>query len=465
MTSRAEEIRAVGAAQTPASATEGQRCGPITGNEATVLREFIRGNYSARAVGSTGQLSEIGLLLNALGAHLETRSQDRRESGPLPRTTKEHQALERADARFYTALESSPDGMLIVDKQGKIVLANSAARKLFGYSAEQMAQLTVEDLLPQELRRNHAAMREGYAQRPTKKPMGQRMNLLGQRKNGQTFPAYIGLSPVELDGEQMVIASISDITTLKRVERQLRRSNTDLEQFAYVASHDLKEPLRKIRTFADRLRQSLGDKLEGRSLDYFARMDNAATRMLKMIDDLLTYSRITSETEGWSHVRLTEVVEEVLSDLEEQINECEARIEYSVLPVIEADRAQMLRLFANLIGNALKYRQPDRAPLVSIGAIPDDRHCRLVVSDNGIGFEPHYAEKIFGVFNRLHGRGQYEGNGVGLAICKRIVEHHNGTISAHGTPGEGARFMVALPLSQQPRESSGATMKTGLEAH
>lgn len=249
---------------------------------------------------------------------------------------------------------------------------------------------------------------------------------------------------------------------LKRRAEELARSNQELEEFASVASHDLQEPLRKIQAFGDRLKTKYADVLEDQGTDYVVRMQDAAVRMQALIQSLLTFSRVASKGQSFVPVDLNEAVEEVLSDLEVRIQETGAQVRVPDLPTIDADPSQMRQLFQNLIGNALKYRREGIAPVVEITAEFDgkssgwagtrERLCRVCVSDNGIGFENEYSDRIFGIFQRLHGRDEYEGTGVGLSIVRKIVERHGGSIAANGRPGEGASFVVTLPMTQSNNE-------------
>ena len=231
---------------------------------------------------------------------------------------------------------------------------------------------------------------------------------------------------------------------------ELRRSNGELEQFAYVASHDLQEPLRKIQAFGDRLKTKCAAQLGADGQDYVERMLASATRMRQLINDLLAYSRLTSKPQAFTPVNLSAIAAGVISDLEIRIQQTGAQIEIGPLPTIAADPVQMRQLFQNLLSNALKFARPGIIPLVAIQSdlLSGDRPlCQLQFRDNGIGFDVKYLDRIFQVFQRLHGRGDYEGTGVGLAICHKIVLLHGGDITAHSTPGEGATFVVTLPLS------------------
>ncbi|WP_226645608.1 sensor histidine kinase [Microbulbifer variabilis] len=239
---------------------------------------------------------------------------------------------------------------------------------------------------------------------------------------------------------------------LELYSQELTRSNRELQNFAFVASHDLQEPLRKIRAFGDRLTDRYSEKL-GDGKDYVMRMQSAAKRMSKLIEDLLAFSRTSTRTTPFEAVDLNLVVEEVLDDLQIKREETNAQIEVQPLPVIQADPMQMAQLFLNLIGNALKFIKPDNTPIIRIecekAEIPHV-DCtvpgyRITVSDNGIGFDEQYIEKVFAAFQRLHGRNEYEGTGIGLAICRRIMERHCGEIDASSTPGVGTTFELLIP--------------------
>ncbi|MGV1098329.1 ATP-binding protein [Thiovibrio sp. JS02] len=257
-------------------------------------------------------------------------------------------------------------------------------------------------------------------------------------------------------------ASNRDITGSKWTEKVLNKyaidlahSNKDLQDFAYMASHDLREPLVLIQAFSERLSGRYGEMIPERGLEYLKRIDTATTRMQELISGMLTYSRVTTKVRPFEEVDLKRVVLEVITDLELRVKESGARIEVGELCRIKADPLQIRQLFQNLIANALKYRRPDIAPLVTIScehlSFSDEdgltEFCRFIVADNGIGFEGEDAEQIFGLFQRLHGRSQYEGTGIGLAVCKRIVERHGGVIGAESSPGLGSRFIITLPIN------------------
>jgi PAS domain S-box-containing protein len=265
-----------------------------------------------------------------------------------------------------------------------------------------------------------------------------------------------------------------DVTPIKQAEEssrkfaaQLERSNRELEDFAYVASHDLQEPLRKIVVFGERLQEKAAERLEPETLDYLQRMRKAASRMQTLINDLLAFSRVTTKARPFNPVNLAQTAREVIEDLEGRIEISKGRVELGELPTIDAEPLQMRQLLQNLVGNALKFRRPDVAPVVKIearvfsGVLPQappdtasQKWCELTVSDNGIGFDEKYLDRIFNVFQRLHTRNEYEGTGMGLAIARKIVLHHGGIITARSAPNQGAAFIATLPVSHSKSNSN-----------
>ena len=253
-------------------------------------------------------------------------------------------------------------------------------------------------------------------------------------------------------------ARINAQKRLRDFAARLEQSNRELQDFAYVASHDLEEPLRKVIAFADRLKTTSNDELSDRGKDYLNRMINASQRMQNLIRDLLSLSRITTRAQPYVKVSLKEVAEEVISDLEIRLEQTNGKVTLGNLPTVEADKLQMRRIFQNLVGNGLKFHRENVPPLIHItGRIFEKKQeegpfatwLEIVFKDNGIGFENEHAEKIFTVFQRLHGRDEYDGTGIGLAICRRIAERHGGSIKADGNLGKGAIFTVYLPVEQQ----------------
>jgi light-regulated signal transduction histidine kinase (bacteriophytochrome) len=267
-------------------------------------------------------------------------------------------------------------------------------------------------------------------------------------------------SAVALSGANARLASsnarLEGSNALLRQAAELSRSNAELEQFASVASHDLQEPLRKVQTFAAQLTATEHDRLSAQGQDFLRRMSDAAGRMRTLIDDLLMFSRVSTQGRAFVPVDLGEIVEQVLVDLELSITDSGARVSVDALPRVEADPVQMRQLLQNLLGNALKFRREGIVPELRVSAEVGDHLAELTIQDNGIGFDEQYANRIFGAFERLHGARAYPGTGIGLALCRKIVERHHGTIAAEGEVGVGASFTVRLPL-EQPAEGAAVT--------
>ncbi|HTJ00461.1 MAG TPA: ATP-binding protein [Dongiaceae bacterium] len=375
------------------------------------------------------------------------------------------QELQKLQRRYESILNSAGEGICGVDPQGKVMFVNPTAARLLRCDAEDLTGHDVKELFPQLAGFGEAV--------PTTDPPGPTEVALN-RWDGTTFSAEYIRSPLR-ENDQLVgqVILFKDITERKHAAEalahkveELGRSNAELEQFAFVASHDLQEPLRKIRAFGDRLKTKCEEVLTGEGRDYLDRMQNAAARMQTLINDLLTFSRVISRTEPFAPVDLNRITREVLGDLEVRIEKTRAVVEVGELPVIEADPIQIRQLLQNLIGNAMKFHAPDAVPQVRINGkvistvkgrngTPPVQLCELTVQDNGIGFDEKYLDRIFAVFQRLHGRQEFEGTGIGLAVCRRIADRHGGSITAQSQPGAGAKFIVTLPLWQtRPKETA-----------
>uniref|UniRef100_UPI003B3A4F94 sensor histidine kinase n=1 Tax=Spirosoma sp. TaxID=1899569 RepID=UPI003B3A4F94 len=287
--------------------------------------------------------------------------------------------------------------------------------------------------------------------------------------DGSGINVWLDIMSTKMGDE--VLVTFSDYTPMKQLQQQLerlvadlQRSNKNLEQFAYVASHDLQEPLRKIQAFGDIIQSQYAPSIGESGADMIQRMQSAASRMQILIKDVLAYSRIATKQETVKSVQLNELIDNVVSDLETAIQEKQATLSVETLPVLQGDPAQLRQLFQNLISNALKFTRIDESgvrPSITIKSrrvtgrdfptlIPSshaDASFHLIeVIDNGIGFDQRQAQRIFQVFQRLHSRNQYQGTGIGLAIVQKVVENHHGYITAEGRPGEGATFRIALPI-------------------
>ncbi|MDH5642532.1 MAG: ATP-binding protein, partial [Nitrospira sp.] len=368
---------------------------------------------------------------------------------------------------WSSALQAMQEVMILVDGKGTISNVNRHIAKITDRTAEQLINTSYTDLLL-----------DGCTE-----PRCGLTVTLDTTGYGECIHKYMGrINDVRIytvaDDSHTIdknkVCVIRDITNMKEAEEaltdytgRLQSSNRELQEFAYVASHDLQEPLRKIQTFAQRMQVKCRDQLDEHGQDYLDRMTNAANRMQKLINDLLVYSRIATKAAPFTMIDLSQAAADVISDLQIAIEQSGARIIVDELPTIEGDELQIRQLFQNLISNALKFRRPDVTPELHISVAPVNtaaagnlpvhlvtNSCQIIVEDNGIGFDNKYTGKMFGMFQRLHGRSQYEGTGIGLAVCKKIVDRHRGTIEAIGEEGKGAKFVIQLPLSQQAQEKN-----------
>ena len=355
--------------------------------------------------------------------------------------------------RGLPLLEFAPDPIVIVEQDGSIAAVNRQTELAFGYSRDELIGKPVELLVPERYREQHTADRTSYQAEPRTRPMGIGLELFGRRKDSSEFPVEISLSPLQSEGEgTLVISIIRDITGRKLTEERLRalasdleRSNKELEQFAYVASHDLQEPLRMVASYTQLLARRYKGKLDTEADEFIAFAVDGALRMQELINDLLTYSRVGSRPLDLQSVDTSEIVDRVTNDLALAIEESGATVRRDALPSVTGDRIQLQQLFQNLIANAIKFRTPGVAPSIGVSARADGRVWTFRVSDNGIGIEPQYLERIFVLFQRLHSRAEYPGTGIGLAICKKIVERHGGTMRVQSEPGRGTTFEFTLP--------------------
>jgi PAS domain S-box-containing protein len=359
-------------------------------------------------------------------------------------------ARKRAEARFRAVVEASPVGKIMVDREGKIVLVNRQIERLFGYGREELLGQSVERLVPDRTRAEHPGLRSGFFANPQTRSMGAGRELFGRRKDGVEVPIEIGLNPVETDDEPFVLASVVDITERKRAEEELKRSNEELERFAYVASHDLQEPLRMVGSFVQLLAKRYKGKLDADADEFIDFALDGALRMQRLIEDLLAFSRVGTRGAALEPTDAETVLTEALAGLKLAIEESRATVTHDALPRVLADAVQLEHLLLNLVSNALKFRGTE-PPRVHIAAAPNGTHWEFRIRDNGIGIDPEYFERIFIIFQRLHGRAEYPGTGIGLAIAKKIVERHGGRIWVESQPGAGSTFCFTLPMVPEGR--------------
>ncbi|MCI0506657.1 MAG: ATP-binding protein [Gammaproteobacteria bacterium] len=372
---------------------------------------------------------------------------------PVSRTEGEALSPETSDTngKFRQLLEAAPDAIIVVDHSGRITLANGMTETNFGYRPEELIGQPIERLIPGRFREAHVHHRDNYLLNPNTRPMGSGIELTALRRDGSEFPAEISISPLKTEDGMLVIAVVRDISERKRTElslkrhaQELERSNAELEQFAYVASHDLQEPLRIVASYTQLLARRYRDKLDNDANEFMDFIVDAATRMQDLINDLLSYSRVGTRGHEFEPTDLNKVLKNSLQNLDLRIKDSGAAITFDHLPTLMGEDRQLLQLFQNLIGNALKFRGED-PPKVHVGVIQHPGEYVFSVRDNGIGIDPQYAERIFLVFQRLHARGEYPGTGIGLAICKKIVERHGGRIWVESAPGSGSTFRFTIP--------------------
>jgi len=357
---------------------------------------------------------------------------------------------ERAENRFKALLESAPDAIVIVGKESKIELVNAQTEKIFGYDRSELMGQPIEILIPAQFHKDHVGHRNRFIHSPNTRPMGAGKELLGIRKNGEEFPVEISLSPLETEDGLLISAAIRDITERKKAENELKElydivksKNKDLEHFAYIASHDLQEPLRTVTSFTDLLSTVYHDKFDekGRkSLDFINR---ATKRMQNLINDLLEFSKIGQGLDA-TKVNLNTLIDELKEDLTDQIHRTNCTIQYENLPELMAYPTELRLLFQNLITNAIKFRGEDVDPEITISAKSKNEFWQFEVRDNGIGIASDHQDRIFKIFQRLHDRAEYEGTGIGLAHCKKVVELHNGKIWVNSSLGEGSQFYFTI---------------------
>jgi PAS domain S-box-containing protein len=346
--------------------------------------------------------------------------------------------------------------MVVVNQGGEIVLLNVQAEKQFGYHRDELVGHKVKNIIPEGFTERLIADDLRSAEDALAQQIGTGIELYGRRKDGSDFPIEIMLSPLESAEGILVTAAIRDITTRKKAEadllqkvEELNRSNEELGQFAYVASHDLQEPLRMVASYTQLLSRRYKGKLDSDADEFIFFAMDGASRMQRLIQDLLAYSRVGTKGRDLLDTSSEEALEQAVINLRGAVEESGALVTHDPLPTVLADEMQLIQLFQNLVGNAIKYQSPG-VPRVHISAAKNGgKKWIFAVQDNGLGIDSEYFGKIFGMFQRLHKREEFAGTGIGLAICKKIVERHGGNISVESQPGHGSTFRFDLAESQR----------------
>jgi PAS domain S-box-containing protein len=357
-----------------------------------------------------------------------------------------------SDARYRGLLEAAPDAMVVVNGGGEIVLLNVQAEKQFGYSRDELLGQQVKNIIPEGFAERLIADGTRSAAEALAQQIGMGIELVGRRKDGGEFPLEIMLSPLESAEGILVTAAIRDISVRKESEAhlvktvgELRRSNEELQQFAYVSSHDLQEPLRMVASYTQLLAKRYKGRLDSDADEFIAFAVDGCSRMQGLIQDLLAYSRAGTNGKTLCEVSGEEALQEALTNLRITIEQSGAVVSHDSLPAIETDETQLTQVFQNLVGNAIKYRAAE-APRVHVSAAKNgDNEWIFSVRDNGLGIAPQYFDRIFVLFQRLHGRNEFEGTGIGLAICKKVLERLGGRIWVDSQLGTGSTFYFALP--------------------
>jgi PAS domain S-box-containing protein len=364
--------------------------------------------------------------------------------------------LAQMEGRYRGLLEAAPDAMVVVNQAEEIVLLNVQAEKQFGYRRDELVGQKVKNIIPEGFAERLLADALRSAEDALAQQIGTGIELNGRRKNGSEFPIEIMLSPLESAEGILVTAAVRDITTRKKAEahllqkvEELNRSNEELQQFAYIASHDLQEPLRMVASYTQLLSRRYKGKLDSDADEFISFAVDGASRMQRLIKDLLAYSRVGTKARDLLATSSEEALKQALINLRGAIEESGAQVTHDPLPIVVADEMQLIQLFQNLVGNAIKYQNPG-VPRVHISAARNgEKRWTFSVRDNGLGIDSQYFEKIFGMFQRLHKREEFEGTGVGLAMCKKIVERHGGSISVESQLGHGSTFFFALGESEK----------------
>ncbi|NMC77488.1 MAG: PAS domain S-box protein, partial [Candidatus Methanofastidiosa archaeon] len=363
-----------------------------------------------------------------------------------------HRELIDSEQKFKAICNSAQDAIILIDNDGNIIYWNNSAENIFHYSEGEVLGKNLHKLLaPEKYHVNHFSAMEKFKATGEGNAIGKTLDLTALRKNGEEFPIELYLSAIKIKDKWNAVGIIRDTSERKKIEKLLKertealeKSNKELEEFAYIASHDLQEPLRMISSYVQLLERRYKNKLDQDANDFISYAVEGSARMKALINDLLAYSRVGTKGKEFAKTNISDILKKVLQNLQIALEENKVEISIGPMPVIMADDTQMIQLFQNLIGNAIKFKNKN-PPKISIDCKEKNGNYIFSVSDNGIGIEKEYYDRIFMIFQRLHTRDKYPGTGIGLAVCKKIVERHGGSIWLESEVGKGTIFYFSIP--------------------
>jgi len=368
-----------------------------------------------------------------------------------------HQALWESERRFRSIAETASDAIIIFDENRTIFFWNPAAKAIFGYEAGETRGKLLPSLVSEQFHEIYQREKEGKAGESDL--IGKAIETTGFRRDGSEFPLEISLATWSTPEKKFFTMIARDITervrseqeraraeeALKQKAQELARSNSELEQFAYIVSHDLQEPLRMVRSYLQLLERRHKERLDEEARGFISYAVDGAARMRRLISDLLTYSRVTTHARPLTRTDCSHILDFALTDLKIAIEESDAVVTHDPLPTVAADETQLKQVFQNLISNGIKFHKENSRPEIHVGVEQQDEEWVFAVSDNGIGIDPQYFEQIFIIFQRLHSQEEYPGTGIGLALCKKIVERHGGRMWVESEAGQGSTFYFTIP--------------------